>query len=236
VSQSDAVVQVQRVLQQQFPLLEVDGVWGAQTLAAFNNASSETRVRAITAAADAGYALQDLAKRKFVEATRSGQAARREREQQLPVQGDMVELVRRVALREDVPLETALRICWLESKFIPTAVSPTGAKGLFQFTSIATKDVLQRGGFDLRGKEFDAESNAIAGMRYIKLVAKDLGVSLTDTAKVYMGFNIGPTAARMYQRGQVTDTVKRLIGQQAYGPPEVYGTRLAAAVATARTA
>jgi len=234
--QSDAVAQVQRVLSEQFPLIDQDGVWGPQTQAAFNNASSDLRIRAITAAADAGYSVQDLARRTYVEASRSGTDARKEREKQLPVQGDMVELVRRVAVREGVPLDTALRICWLESKFDPKAISPTGAKGLFQFTSIATKDVLQRGGFDLRGKEFDPESNAIAGMRYIKLVAKDLGVSLTETTKVYMGFNIGPTAARMYQRGDVTDTVKRLISQQAYGPPAVYGTRLAAAVASARTA
>jgi len=86
------------------------------------------------------------------------------------------------------------------------------------------------------GREFDPESNATAGMKYIKLVARDLKVPTSDTATVYMGFNIGPTAARLYRAGIVNDAVKLAISRQAYGDPSVYGKRLAEAVASARVA
>jgi soluble lytic murein transglycosylase-like protein len=149
----------------------------------------------------------------------------------------MRELVVRVATQEGVPVQTALAICWLESKFNPSAVSPTGAKGLFQFTSIAVRDVRERAGYDLKGKEFDPESNAIAGMRYLKLVSRDMGVPLTDAPKLYMGFNIGPSAAKNYLAGNVTEVVAKAISQQAYGPPAVYGKNLTAKVESAlRTA
>lgn len=216
-----------------------DGWWGSYTQAAYDALGPMDKA-VVDAILNAHGMSAVRLRQAYVAANAtdpsSKTASREERQRQLATQGDMVELVRRVATREQVPLQTALKICWLESKFIPTARSPTGAKGLFQMTTIAVQDVRERAGFDLTGREYDPEANAIAGMRYIKLVARDLRVPLTDTVNVYMGFNIGPTAARLYQKGILNDVVVTAINRQAYGKPPEYGRRLALAVQNAHVA
>jgi len=216
-----------------------DGWWGSYTQKVY-----EAQKAADKAVVDALLSAQGTSAIKLRQAFVAEKAtnpsskaeSREERQRNLSLVGDMVEMVRRTAVRENVDVTTALKICWLESKFLPNAVSWTGAKGLFQFTTIAERDVYERAGFNLMGREFDPESNATSGMKYIKLVARDLKVPTSDTAAVYMGFNIGPTAARLYKAGILNDTVKLAISRQAYGDPSVYGKRLAAAVASAQVA
>jgi len=214
-----------------------DGWWGSYTQKAYDalRVVDKATVDAILSAqgTSAVKLKQAFATLKVVNPSAKSQS-REERQQNLALQGDMVELVRKVAAREDVDVTTALKICWLESKFLPNAVSRTGAKGLFQITTIAERDVYERAGYNLVGREFDPESNAIAGMKYIKLVSHDLKVPTSDAVNVYMGFNIGPTAARLYKAGVLNDTVKLAISRQAYGEPAVYGQRLAAAVNNAQ--
>jgi len=216
-----------------------DGWWGSYTQKAYESLSPIDKA-IVDAILNAYGTTAPRLKQAFAAASSTDPSlrvnSREERRRQLATQGDMVELVRRNAVREGVPPETALKICWLESKFLPNAKSPTGAKGLFQMTTIAVRDVRERAGYDLTGREFDPEANATAGMKYIKLVARDLRVPLTDTVNVYMGFNIGPTAARLYQKGILNDVVVTAINRQAYGRPSEYGVRLATAVRNAQMA
>lgn len=215
--------------------LVADGRWGSYTQSAYNAMTSEVRssvdqvlgtfgtsASRLNAAYQAEKVLDPASKQTYT-AERASISAKAQ---------EMRELIAKIAAEEGVPVRTALVIAWLESKFNPNAKSPTGAKGLFQFTRIAVKDVALRGKppLDITGKEYDPENNARAGMRFIKLVAGDLKTSLDDVAGVYMGFNIGPSAAKLYLAGRVTDVVADAISKQAYGPPAQYGTRLRAAV------
>lgn len=147
----------------------------------------------------------------------------------------MRDLISQTAQQYGVPPTTALTIAWLESRFNPDARSRTGAKGLFQLTSIAVRDVKVRGEprIDATGKEFDPGVNAAAGVSYIKLVARDLGVPLTDAYRVYMGFNIGPTAAKQVLAG-TPELAAAQISNQAYGAPLVYADNLRKAVERVR--
>lgn len=214
----------------------IDGYWGTYTQSAYNALSTETRNLVDQALASFGttasrlhvaFQAEKLGNPKFKESFLG------ERNRLVEVSSDMKTLVSTVARKNGVPERTALVIAYLESKFDPNAVSPTRAKGLFQFTTISVRDVLERAHFDLRGREFDPEANATAGALYIKLVARDMGVSLDDVASVYMGFNIGPSAAKKYLAGNITPQVAELINLQKYRPPVAYGDKLRAAVASA---
>jgi len=214
----------------------IDGYWGTTTQSAYNALSTETRNLVDQVLASFGtsasrlhvaFQAEKLANPKFKDQFVG------ERNRLLASASDMKTLVSAVARRHGVPEKTALTIAYLESKFDPNALSPTKAKGLFQFTTIAVRDVLERAGFDLRGREFDPEANATAGVLYIKLVARDMKVPLDDIPKIYMGFNIGPSAAKKYLAGDVTPQVAELINHQRYRPPVAYGDKLRAAVASA---
>lgn len=146
---------------------------------------------------------------------------------------DIKALIARVAREEGVPEGAALKIANLESRFNPDAVSPTGAKGLFQLTSIAVKDVAQRAGYQLAKSDiFDPEKNARTGIKYMKLAARDVGARLDETAKIYMAFNIGPSGAKHVLAGR-PELAEQQIRLQAYGPPMQYAARLTAAVQSA---
>lgn len=209
-----------------------DGWWGSYTQSVYNKLNPVHKQAVDTVLTTLGFNAQRL-KTAFdaekLTSPRSKASFLVDRVSRTSSQSEMAQLVKRVALREGVPPETALRIAYLESKFDAKAVSPTGAKGLFQFTSIAVRDVAQRANYQLTNP-FDGESNATAGMKYIKLVARDLGIGLGDVVKLYMGFNIGPTAARKYLSGRIDDSVRKAISLQAYGGVEVYGDRLSAKI------
>lgn len=210
------------------PLL-VDGKWGRYTQSAYDKSPVDVRaqvdlvVRQLTGGPVAGLAAYRGAEKATARAMTTSARA-----------GDMIALLTRVAMEEGVPVDTVLRIAWLESRFNPNAVSPTGATGLLQLTGVAVRDVSQRAGYTVIDRK-NPEQNARGGVKYMKLVARDLGVPLSDAAAVYMGFNIGPTGARLVLSGQPERAAKQ-INQQAYGPPSVYASNLRAAVAGAKTA
>lgn len=221
-----AVSAAQIALAAEIPDLRPDGKWGNFTESAYQKASPSLRkkVDSIIRVLTDGGTPEDLRayrrKQKTTALIASGNS-------------DIKSIIIAAANEEGVPVTTALKIAKLESNFNPRAVSPTGAKGLFQMTSIATKDVQQRMGYSLKDP-FDPRDNARAGMKYIKLVARDLGARLDETAKIYMGFNIGPAGAKAVMTGQ-PEKVAKLIKLQAYGKqgPERYAANLQHAVENA---
>jgi soluble lytic murein transglycosylase-like protein len=219
-----AVSAAQLLMAKEQPELRADGKWGSFTQAAYSKASPLIRAQ-----------VDDLL-RQLADASASELYAERQNEKATAAtrvvdRGDIKALIAKAAEEAGVPVETALKIAKLESGFDPKAVSSTGAKGLFQFTSIAVQDVNKRGGYVLLDP-FDPWQNAVAGMKFIKLMARDIGASLSDVAKVYMAFNIGPTGAKAVLSGQ-PERVANLINRQAYGPPAVYAANLRRAVETA---
>lgn len=211
--------------------IDVDGKWGSFTQSAYDQAPADLKKAVdVTVRTLAGSSVSDL--RDYREAQRR---LGNSRIKTLGKLSSSAEDVRRAitayAEREGVPAQTALKIAWLESRFNPKATSPTGAKGVFQLTSIAIKDVAQRGGYQVRDP-YDMIDNIVGGLKYLKIVSRDLGVSLSDAPKLYMGFNIGPTGAKYVLSGKPELAAKQ-IGQQAYGKPAVYAENLTKAVNSA---
>lgn len=206
--------------------INADGKWGNFTQGVYAQISPGLRtlvdetVKRIAGVTPADLAVQRQTQKKAATMTKVDRS-------------DMKALISRVAAEEGVPEEAALKIANLESRFNPNAVSPTGAKGLFQLTSIAVKDLAQRGGFVIAPSDIlDPEKNARAGIKYMKLAARDVGARLDETAKIYMAFNIGPTGAKYVLKGQ-PELAEKQIRLQAYGPPQQYAARLTAAVQSA---
>jgi soluble lytic murein transglycosylase-like protein len=219
-----AVSAAQLLMAKEQPELRADGKWGSFTQAAYSKASPLVRAQ-----------IDDLL-RQLADSTASELYADRQSEKasattRVVDRGDIKALIAKAAEEEGVPVDTALRIAKLESDFNPKAVSSTGAKGLFQFTSIAVADLAKRASFVLVDP-YDPWQNSVAGMKFIKLMARDIGASLNDVPKVYMAFNIGPSGARTVLSGQ-PERVANLINRQAYGPPPVYAINLRRAVETA---
>jgi soluble lytic murein transglycosylase-like protein len=218
-----------QVLMNQELSIDADGKWGRFTQSTYERISPELRQRVDTAIArlTSGKGAQDL--RAFRDQSRNVIPA------SVVGRDNVRQLVAAIAMELGVPTETALKIAYLESRFDPKAVSPTGAKGVFQLTSIAIKDIATRGGYVVRDP-FDPDQNIRGGVTYIKLAARDVGARLDETAKVYMAFNIGPTGAKFVLSGQPEKAAKQ-IKAQAYGKqgPANYAVNLIAAVQSAPT-
>jgi len=221
-----AVAAAQIALAAETPDLKPDGKWGSFTESAYQKASPSLRqkVDSIIRVLTEGGTPEDLRAYRRAQKTSALIASGN---------SDVKSVIIAIANQEGVPAATALKIAKLESNFNPSAVSPTGAKGLFQMTSIATRDVQQRAGYSLKDP-FDVKDNATAGIKYIKLVARDMGARLDETAKIYMGFNIGPAGAKAVLSGQ-PEKVAKLIKLQAYGKqgPDRYAANLQHAVENA---
>lgn len=201
--------------------IKVDGKWGKFSQSAYNSAPADTR-RAVDTAVRAlsGGTVADLASYRDIQ-RKMGEAAFAK----AAGSGNIQEMIKALALKEGVPQITALKIAKIESNFNPKAVSPTGAKGVYQLTTIAIKDVKQRGGGYVVKDPFDPEQNITGGLKYMKIVARDMNVGLDETAKLYMGFNIGPSGAKHVLAGK-PHLAAAQISQQAFGPPSVYAANL----------
>lgn len=207
--------------------LKVDGIWGTKTEDTYRRADEATKANvASVVRALAKSTVEEL--KVFRDSQRSvGRAVI------VTAGNDLKKLIQGYALEEGVPYETAMKIFKLESNFDPKARNrATGAAGLGQLMPIAIADIRQRAGYTVTDP-YDVHQNIVGSLKYMKLVARDMGVSLTETAKVYMGYNIGPTGAKTVYAGQ-PEKVARLIAGQAYGPdPKSYQAKLETAVRAA---
>lgn len=100
-------------------------------------------------------------------------------------------IITETATRYGIDPESFKRFAWVESKLDPKAVSPTGAKGLFQFTSGTAKQ------YGL-AKPFDPKANADAAARlYLdnqKTLTKTLGRAPNE-AELYLAHQQGAGGA-----------------------------------------
>jgi soluble lytic murein transglycosylase-like protein len=227
----DAIKTAQAMLNAEFPEVTDDGVWGEKTERAYRNASAPLR-KHIDDVLMRDYGVERAAvsvqSRSASRPRKAGPSTSHQEVKRSMDRTSVRQLIQDVSAKEGVPFDTSYRIAWLESKLNPNAVSPTGAKGVFQLTGIAIKDLRERGGYVVTNA-FDPLQNVTAGIKYIKLVARDLRVAVTDVARIYMGFNIGPTGAKAVMAGNAAQVAK-LINQQAYGSPAVYARNLTKAV------
>lgn len=209
--------------------ISVDGKWGRYTQAAYDKSPADIQEavrRVVRALADSR--VEDL--KAYRDSQRSIGSSMIATSQSTK---SIRDLIIALSLKEGVPAETALKIAFLESRLNPKATSPTGAKGIFQLTGVAIRDVRERGGGFVVSDPYDPEQNVTGGLRYLKIVARDLGVSLTETAKIYMGFNIGPSGAKHVLAGR-PELAAAQIRLQAYGAPSQYAVTLTRAVNNAQ--
>ncbi len=109
--------------------------------------------------------------------------------------------------------ETMVRIAGIESNFNARAVSPTGARGVFQFVTL-TWNAYKRRGDDI----FDPEDNTLAAIRLaednIRYLEKKLGRSVYPF-ETYMAHNLGMGGAYRLLSAQRNTLVGRdLIGSK----------------------
>lgn len=201
--------------------IEPDGKWGTYTQSVYDKSTPEVKASVVGL-------LKSIGNTSPAELYSNRILTKAKAQVQQVDRSDITGLIRKIAAEQGVPADTALRIAFLESRFDPRALSPTGAKGVMQLTSIAIKDIKQRGGFEVTDP-YDPVQNITGGIIYMKLVARDVKARLDEPSKIYMGFNIGPTGARAVVNGKA-HSVAKLINQQAYGGPDVYAENLDKAV------
>lgn len=215
--------------------LQPDGKWGRYTDSVYRDVSPALRARVDDALARLAPPTTASALRDFRNAQRpkSSDSSRAPKGPSPGVEA-VKAVIRRVAAEEGVPAKTALTIANLESRFNAMARSPTGATGVMQLTQIAIDDVAKRANYVVSDR-YDLEQNVRGGIKYMKIVARDMGVRLDQTAELYMGFNIGPTGAKFVLTGQPQRAANQ-ISKQRYGKrgPEFYAADLRRAV-TAET-
>lgn len=226
------------------PSLSVDGKWGSHTNGVYNRASSHIKntirdLLKVTYNTSPESLVTERAQEKVMGEQASAKVAsstgaltgnsKRWGDASLSVKNRVKEMIRAEAMVLGVPAATALTIAHVESGFNPSAVSPTGANGVFQLTGIAVKDVAKRGGYS--GDRYNVQDNIRIGLRFIRIVARDLNKPMTDVAAIYMGFNIGPTGAKNVLAGRPEDSAKQ-IALQAFGGPQVYEKNLRAKIAS----
>lgn len=131
------------------------------------------------------------------------------------------DLIVTLAPKEGVPVNTALKFFWIESRFDPYAISPSGAKGVGQLTTVAVRDVAQKTGYRLKDP-FDPVDNITCSLKYMKLVAEYLGIGLDDPVALYAGYNIGIGNAKHLLDGNPELANARTIKNQGFGSPSNY--------------
>ena len=114
---------------------------------------------------------------------------------------EIYDVIKKWAEKTGVPLARALAMAHVESTFNPKAVSPAGAKGLFQ----VMPDTARQPGYGIaplpESKIFDIEENTRFGLQYRSKMAQLFG-SIGSLG----AYNAGPGA---YGRGEITpETIK----------------------------
>lgn len=137
--------------------------------------------------------------------------------------------------------EWMVRVANTESRLNPNAVSPTGAKGLFQFIPSTWKG-MQRSYGDLKNP-FSIEDNTRAGVRFMEqnrgILQKSLGRE-PQLHELYMAHNLGAGGAiRLLKANPDTRVYKSVIGSNPLHNPKFLmgkGAPLTAAEAIKRYA
>ena len=106
----------------------------------------------------------------------------------LKIPSHILQLVKQLSLKYEVPFELILSLVKVESNFNPQALSPKGAMGLMQIMpSTANFLGIQN--------PFDPRENLEAGVRYFKTLLERFG----DLSLALAAYNAGPKAVMDYQ-------------------------------------
>lgn len=182
--------------------LGVDGIAGRNTRNALKNAP-DYAISAITAYANSrGHDLKELMEPKAVVRKVSGS-----------LNPQHAALMDKYAKLFKVHPQWARVIAGIESNFDPSAISPTGAAGLFQVTQPAIRDVqrspLTRAHYfeSPDGTRTHPEWNIMCGIGYLRICASYMGVDATSArpevwADIYGCYNLGVGAYKLWKRGR----------------------------------
>jgi hypothetical protein len=98
------------------------------------------------------------------------------------------ELIREAAAAYGLDPALVRAVVWVESRYNPYAVSPRGARGLMQLTSVTAREVGVTNVFDPR-------QNVFGGVKYLsRLIKRHDG----DVALALASYNAGPSAVRRF--------------------------------------
>lgn len=139
-----------------------------------------------------------------------------------PVAHSRVDIIRMIVSEAHVvgvPAVVALAFALIEDESLdPSAVSSTGATGIYQLTKPAVQDV--RDNFpdvaNLDGQMTDPGWNIKIGIRYIELCRRRLHTSYATPWRIYAAYNLGVGNALKLERGQTADrAVESAVSVQA---------------------
>jgi len=220
--------------------IKVDGKWGSFTQNVYDQLSAEGRRAAeiAVAAVIPGSSPADYAKfranQKLLGARMSISTD--------PSKLSVIDLIRSTSLREGVPFDAAYKFAWIESKLVPSAVSPAGAVGVFQIMSGALADVnrfygTRNGRVFTMADMLNPVANVTVGIQYMKISARYAGVPVSDVATVYMAYNIGAGNLKKLQQGMLNDKgLVAAVSAQGFGAPDVYAANVSKRIADIRIA
>lgn len=243
VSTKQAVRIVQILLSSSAPLAQ-DGVWGPLTSAAYDSQSAEERARLDAIVyVSTGRTVESLKGEQTTRLTDEillGEGAVGPRSVDVDLLElsdnppwevevrngnmsvrDIRDLIVKLAEQEGIPVNTALKFFWIESKFDQYAISPSGAKGVGQLTTVAIRDVAEKTGYVLKDP-FNPADNIKCSLKYMRLVAEYLGVGLNDPVALYAGYNVGIGNAKHLLNGNPELANSKTIRAQGFGSPSNY--------------
>lgn len=149
---------------------------------------------------------------------------------------DIAKQIRATASGLGVNPDLALIIARIESDLDPKAKSPTGAVGIFQLTSSAVKDVVQRHPVLRRPNRedwYELDWNILVGVKYIKIIVEEylnetaMTKNLGIWADAYGAYNLGIGNLRKLRQEKYDDkslnkTLNVQAGYLVKGGPSKY--------------
>ena len=128
------------------------------------------------------------------------------------------ELIWKHAQANAVATELVRAVILHESGGVPAAVSPKGAKGLMQITSVTEREVLDRTGL-AKGDLFDPDYNIRIGTAYLKMLMKRFD---GDTHLVLAAYHAGPTRIAKLRAAHPDLDSRRLVEKHAPASTAAY--------------
>lgn len=133
----------------------------------------------------------------------------------------VIEKIKVKANAEGIDKNFAVVLAGCESRFKPYAVSETGARGIYQLTTIARQDLEKRFDYKITEKEsFDIDKNIEAGLRYLKWLISVYQGTQDEYKKIIAAWNVGqsliPVKGKInydnIQKQKKKEEVKNLVG------------------------